>query len=214
MNFDSTEAFAPATATITVGGLAGGETISHNMFYQVGASCTAAVLYVGGAGGPTFTASGIPAAPQRASDFHGVAITALSATGIRATTEYFHTLSARTVTLGAVMPTPTITTLAGAYKRLQAVYTLPADYPGLTGFGYVNGAGTKSVAISATPGYRGGSSTTLGLDNYSGLAGWDDTWPPGTGATGDWTISGFGNALVNPCTENASTKFAIEGGTF
>jgi hypothetical protein len=186
----------------------------QNMNYQVGGSCTAAVLYVNGTGGATFTASGIPGAQQRASDFHGLAITALSATGIRTITQYNHTLSARTVTLGAVMPTPTITTLAGAYKRLQAVYTLPADYPGLTGFGYMNGSGSKSVAISATPGYRGGSSTTLALDNYSGLTGWDDTWPPGTGSTGDWTISGFGAALVNPCVENASTKFAIGSGTF
>ncbi|MEP7326805.1 MAG: hypothetical protein ABI836_12710, partial [Gemmatimonadota bacterium] len=215
MDFGGVEAFVPATATITVGGLVGGETVSQNMFYQVGASCSAALLYVNGPGGASFTASGIPGAQQRASDFHGVAIIAFSATAIRTTTEYFHTLSARTVNLGALLPVPTITTLAGPYKRLQAVYTLPADYPGLTGFGYVNGAGTKSVAIGATPAYRGGAATTLALDDYSALTGWDNTWPPGTGSSGNWSISGFGSANAGvACTEGGSVKFATGGGTF
>ena len=134
MDFAGVEAFVPATATITVGGLVGGETVTQSMSYQVGASCTAALLYAGGIGGATFTASGIPAAQQRASDFHGISIAAIAASNaFRSIIEYLHTLSASTVNLGAVMPTPTITTLAGAYKRLQAVYTLPADYQIFTG---------------------------------------------------------------------------------
>ena len=69
MNFDSTEAFVPATAP-SPRRLVGGETIGQNMFYQVGASCTEAILYAGGRR-RDLTASGIPGAQQRASDFHG-----------------------------------------------------------------------------------------------------------------------------------------------
>ena len=215
MDFGGVEAFVPATATITVGGLVGGETISQSMSYQVGASCTAALLYAGGIGGATFTASGIPGAQQRASDFHGISISAIGATALRSITEYFHTLAARTVNLGAVMPTPTITTLGGPYKRLQAVYTLPADYHIFTSFGYSNGAGDRTVGITATFGYLGGSAVTLALADYSALAGWDNTWPPASASTGNWSATGSGSTITSTvCTEGVSVKFAIETGTF
>jgi len=64
LNFNGVEAFAPATATITLGGLLGGEQVSQNMSYQVNANCATAPLYVGGTGGATFTASGIPSGQQ------------------------------------------------------------------------------------------------------------------------------------------------------
>jgi hypothetical protein len=216
MDFAGVEAFVPATATITVGGLVGGETVTQSMFYQVGASCTAATLYAGGIGGAAFTASGIPGAQQRASDFHGISITAIAAsTAFRSTIEYHHTLSTSTVNLGAAMPTPTITTLAGAYKRLQAVYTLPAEYQILTGFTYSNGAGTNTVSLTATFGYLGGTATTLAMPDYSGLAGWDNTWPPASASTGTWNTIGNGsNISGSVCTENASVKFATLPGTF
>ena len=136
MDFNGVEAFVPATALITVGGLGGGETIIAGMSYQVGASCTAATLSSGLIGGATFTASGIPGAQQRASDFHGISISASLGSGaLRSTTEYFHTLGARTVTLGAAMPAPGIT-IAGravhpaagvlhASGRLQHVHGVP-----------------------------------------------------------------------------------------
>ena len=132
LDFAGSEAFAPATATITLAGLSGGETVIQGMFYQVGANCATATLYTGGTGGTTFTASGIPSGQQLGTDFHGLFVSASTTTASRLITEYFHTLAARTVTLGAAMPTPTITDLGGPYKRLQAAYTLPTDYEGFT----------------------------------------------------------------------------------
>src|SRR6059058_3733343 len=140
LDFAGSEAFAPAAATITLGGLAGGEDVSQGMFYQVGANCATASLYGGAIGGATFTASGIPSAQQVGTDFHALFVAASLTNGSRFITQYNHTLTARTVTLGAAMPTPAITSLAGPYQRLQAVYTLPADYQGSTGLRYTDGA--------------------------------------------------------------------------
>jgi len=113
------------------------------------------------------------------------------------------------------MPTPTITTLGGPYKRLQAVYTLPADYHIFTSFGYSNGAGDRTVGITATFGYLAGSAVTLALADYSALAGWDNTWPPASASTGNWSATGSGSTITSTvCTEGVSVKFAIETGTF
>jgi hypothetical protein len=215
VDFGGAQAFAPATALITVGGVVGGETVSYNMDYQVGASCTSALLYSAQNVGASFTGSGIPGAQQRADDFHAIVITALTATNaFRSITESFHTLAARTVTPGAALPVPTVTSLSATYQRLQAVYTLPADYNGATTFAYDDGSG-KSVSITARFGYLGGTATTLALADYSGLAGWNNSWAPGAGIPSDWSVSAFGgNAVGSACTENASLKSAVVSGTF
>ena len=214
LDFGAAEAFTPTTATITLAGLAVDETVFQGMFYQVGANCATATLYTSGDGGETFTASGIPSGQQRVTDFHGVnVVTSAGDTAFRFITQYNHTLAARTVTLGAAMPAPTITDLGGPYKRLQAGYTLPTDYEGLTSFDYSDGA-NKSVNISATFGYLGGASTTLALADFSSLSGWDNTWAPASSSTGDWTVSGAGTLPGSVCVENASFKAASVSGTF
>jgi uncharacterized membrane protein len=215
VDFAGVEAFVPGNATITVNGLVGGETLSQGMFYQV-ANCMAALLYIGAdaGAGPSFTASGIPGAKQRVSDYHGILVSATTASASRSITEYFHALSARTLTLGAAMPTPAVTSLGGPYKRLQAVFTLPTDYQSSTAFVYSD-AGGKSVSLSATFGYLGGAATTLGLADYSGLAGWDNAWAPASASSVDWNAIGSGgNVTGSVCAENARIKSATVSGTF
>ena len=215
LDFGGVEAFTPATATITLSGLAGGEDVSQSMFYQVGANCATASLYGAATAGASFTASGIPSGQQLVTDFHGLNVFASTTTDTRFITQYNHDLTARTLTLGPVMPAPVITDLTGggSYKRLQAVYTLPTAYEGSTSFGYTDGA-SKSVNISATFGYLGGTSTTLALADYSALSGWDNTWPPATGGTADWTVSGTSTFPASACTEGATFKSASVTGTF
>jgi len=214
LDFGGSEAFTPATATITVASLVAGETVSQSMLYYVGAICAPATLYSGATGGASFTASGIPGTQQRANDYHGLFVAASTSTNaVRSITEYFHTLAARTVTPGAAMPTPTITSLGGPYKRLQAAYTLPGDYQGATGLQYIDGV-PKAVSIDATFGYLGGAATTLALPDFSALAGWDNNWAPPSASTGFWQVSGLGTFPGSACTEGASYKSATVSGTF
>jgi hypothetical protein len=216
VNFDSTEAFTPADATMTVAGLTANETVPlHTMDYRVGADCMPAALYAFGDGGTTFTASGI-GAQQRANDFHGLGVTATDATtnASRTIVEYFHTMADRTVTLPTALPVPTITELAAPYKRLQAVFTLPADYNFQAQFTYSSSTGNQSVIMIATLAYLGGQSTTLAFADYSGLAGWDNAYAPSTSATGSWVIQATGGSLVSLCTESANRKIALLPGQF
>jgi hypothetical protein len=217
LDFSGVEAFPLDNATITLSGLLGTETASQNMTYQV-AGCQGGPLYTGVAvAGASFTAAGVPAAQQLASDFHGLSVIAGNAGGTetRDISLYFHTFGPRTITLPAVFPTPTITALGGPYKRLQAAYTLPTDYDQRTSFNYTDQVATsKSVSISASIGYLGGTAVTLGLADYSGLAGWDNNWAPASANTADWTASGIGGAAVGGyCTEGASLRYGSARGS-
>jgi hypothetical protein len=211
LDFGAGEAFTPASATMTLNGLLGGEEVTQQMSYQVNANCAAAFLYSGGAG-PSFPAFGIPPANQDPTDFHGLQVFASTSTGFRTLTQYNHTFMARTLTLGAVLPAPTITTLSAPYKQLQAAYMLPTDYEGSTSFAY-NDGGNKSVSISATFGFLGGTSVTLALPDFTAVAAWDNSFAPATGGTANWTLVGT-SAFTSACTEGATFKNASETGTF
>ena len=213
VDFASVESFTPATATITLNGLLGSEQyVQQEMVYQVAANCATAFLYSGDISGATFTAFGIPSGQQQPTDFHGLLVLASTSTGIRIIQQYNHSLVARTLTLGAVMPTPSITLLAAPYERLEADYTLPGDYQRSTSFGYQDGT-NKSVTISATFGYLGGPSTTLALPDFSALSGWDNNWAPSSTSTGTWFVSGNGGS-GSACTEGASVTAATVNGTY
>lgn len=210
LDFSAVEAFTPASATITLNGLLGGEEVLQQMSYQVNANCATAILYSGGAGA-TFTAFGIPGPEQVVTEFHGLQVSATTSTGFRSMTQYNHTFMARTLTLGAVLPAPTITDLGGLYKRLQAVYTLPTDYEGFTSFGY--SGGNRSVSITATFGFLGSTSVTLALPDFSAVAGWDNSFAPAPGGTANWNLTGT-SPFASACSEGATFKNASETGTF
>jgi hypothetical protein len=217
LDFTAGEAFALDIATFTITGLAGGETIDHAMSYQVG-SCIGAQIYAAvPVTGSTFTAAGVPAARQQATDFHAVSLIAQDAAThmTRGTSQYFHTFGARAVALPAVFPTPTITSLGGTYKRLQAVYTLPADYQQSTDFQYVDHAVSGAlVEMTATMAYLGGTAVTLAMPDFSGLAGWNNSWAPSAANLADWWALGTGgNSTAGSCSEGALRNFGLVSGS-
>ena len=215
VDFTGSESFAAASATMTIMGLSGGETIIQSLAYHVGATCEAATLGFPGTAAPSFTAFGIPAAPQRASDFHRIGIIASNgSTDVRTVNESFHTFGARTVSLGSSLAAPTVTTLAGPYKRLQAAFTQGGEYGGPSTFGYVDASTDKTVNLSASAAYRGGPGITLALADFSALAGWNNSWAPASAATGNWNVSAIGGTAGSACVENANQKSAARGGTF
>lgn len=144
---------------------------------------------------------------QVASDFHGFSLFAHDAgtNMTRTTTQFFHTFGAKNIALGALFPIPTVTSLAGPYKRLQAVYTLPTDYQQSTSLVYSDHvAAGKSVSMMASFAYLGGTAVTLALADYSALAGWDNNWAPASANVADWSVAGTGgNATSGFCTEGA-----------
>ncbi len=225
VDFNAGDSFAPVTANMTVTGMTGGERLTHGMAYYTTAACTYASLYAfaGSLAASTFTASGIPAGMQRGTDFHQIYVTTLTQatqsappTATRTVQEWFHTLGDRTVALPATLPAPSITSLAGPYRRLQAVFGVPADYQLNTIFAYTESSGLRFASISATIGYLGGPNATLAMPNFDGMTNWNNAWPPASGSTGTWFTDANGNNIGagGICTENARVVGATQLGNY
>jgi hypothetical protein len=213
LDFGAAEAFNPVTATATTTG-AGSDQLITSMSYWV-AGCLGASLETNPFASASVTMRGIPAAQQRATDYHLFTVTASSgATGTRVYQESFHTLADKTFALPVPLPTPAVTTLPGAYKRLQAALTLPPDYQSSLNLFY--SAGTKTVFVVSTFGWLGGAAATVASPDFAGVSGWQDSWAPATGTTVNWTVNGVGTTITTAgslCTEGARNRSTSVAGS-
>lgn len=213
LDFGSTSAFAPESASVAVSGATTGQSVFQSVSYLTGAACDVHPLFTSIPGAATtLPIFGMPAAKQVSSDFHFVTVTAATATAGRSASKAFHTLGNQTVTLGASLGTPNVTVLSGPYKRLQAVVTPGADYNLASALGYeASGGGTASVSISATAGFVGGSTATLSMPDFSAVSGWSNAWAPGSSATTDWSVNAVGGTSTL-CSEGARSVLAFVSG--
>ncbi|MBX3147836.1 MAG: hypothetical protein KF785_13800 [Gemmatimonadales bacterium] len=225
VDFEGPDSFTPASATISVTGQRTGSTMNHSMAYFTGAACHIAALYTSSAPTTTsMTAFGFPTSLQEASDFHMLTVTELRDAGTvptgysggRVIQQVFHQLTNRTVALPAQLSRPTVTTLTGPYRRLQAVITVPDEYQRLISLSYNQTGSARTVNLTATPGWFGSDTATLAMPDLSGLPGWNPVWAPPAEATGTWAVQATGNNLTSStvCIEGAYIIQASELGTF
>jgi hypothetical protein len=205
-DFGGASAITPITGTITVSNPVAGDAIVANMGYLTGTSCGFGALYtLPSSASPVLSMFGIPAASQRPTDFHYLQVFARNgSTATRTLALAFNAFADRTVTLGGVPATPTITDLGlAAYKRLQGAGTVPTDYSTSTALIYTQHGTAISAVITATQGWLGGFSVTLAFPDFTAVSGWTNSWAPAAGMTADWTwLSNFVN-YTTLCTEGA-----------
>jgi hypothetical protein len=234
MNFGSgsTESVATAQATLTVTGLQASESMLMASAYLTGASCDIALLKSWGPPGAQSGTSratpilGLPAAQQRATDYHEFAVGTSSSENlplllfdipvsrynappaVRVARMFFRTMADKTVALGSLFGTaPTVTKLAGGggtYKRLQATFTIPADYQTSATLEYGAGPnGTQSASVTASLGWLGGTAATIAVPDFSTVAGWTNSWLPSDGTFVSWSVTATGsNVTTTQCVEN------------
>lgn len=217
VDFNGAESFAPVAATVTVNGLVADDQLNSQMNYWSTAACSWAILHVKQGLTSPFTTTGIPAAQQRPTDFHNLMVTGNSPTqGTRAVQHSFNVLGDRTVTLPTPVPLPTVTVLAGSYRRLQAAISVPAEYDSHTMFSYWQGVAGSAMTMLATAAWVGGTSTTLAFPDLSGVAGWNNAWAAAAGAGGNWALLEAGKSMGfagNLCVEGGIVRSAQRYGT-
>jgi hypothetical protein len=216
LDFAGAEAIAPSFVVASISG-APGEQVTHFMQYLTGTGCVAAPLYSIPVPGSTATMYGIPAAQQRPNDYHMLTVTATTANTTRVVQETFHTLAGRLLALGGILPNVSLTAPVGAYKRVQATLTLPAEYQGTASLTYTqsSGATVRAAVMSATFGWRGGDAAVLGVPDFAGVAGWNDQWAPLNGVTGNWTVQATGSNFTGTlCAEGTRFISTTAQGTF
>ncbi len=193
IDFNGANAIVPTPATMSVANSQGGDQLQFSLQYATGgtAACSGGAL----SSIPSATTSevmyGIPAAAQRATDFHQLQVFATSSpqTENRMVTQSFHAFADHTVTLGPMLPTPTMTDLnLAAYRRLQAVGTIPTEYPTAVNLQYTNNASFKTVSLIASLNWVGGTTATLAMPDFTAVAGWNSTWAPPAGQAVNWTM--------------------------
>lgn len=201
---------APVLDTMMVNGTIGGS-ISHTMSYLT-RGCEAGEMYYLADSTNHIPVFGMPASLQQASDLHVLQVTEVGNIG-RTVTTVFHTLTPGTVTLGSTIA-PVVTALAGPYKRLQGVVTLPADYNSVN-FSITFGSSGRVEALGQTRSYSGTGVVTLAMPDFSSVAGFSASWVGATSDVASYILSansGF-SAAANACAEGATASSAYVGGS-
>lgn len=205
LDLTSGEALDPVTATATISGMVGGETLgSVGTSFLSGASCTVAPLWSVTPGpGSTSPMYGLQPA---ASGVHRVSVTASGNGRFRSVDEHFASFGDQTIALGSEMPVPVLTQLSGNYLRLQVQATLPSDLIGPVTVAYGN------ATINASAAWLGGALATLGMPDFIVTAGWNDSFGPVlSGQPVDWVFGTSGQPLANPCAGGRSVSASVSG---
>ena len=204
-------------ATITVSGLAGGETGFARSQYAVssaGAVCSAVPLRTANLGS-TFEMRSVPASEQATDEYHVAYLTINTGNNTKLVQEAFSTLADRTVAVPADMPAPTLTDVTGGanYLRLQADLTVPAEYDTWVLFDYFTS--NTNVAVFATSGVMSGS-VSLIMPDFTGVAGWSDEFAMSPSATGvEYGVAAQGQTGEVPlCTDGGRSVFGGISGTY
>lgn len=163
------------------------------------------------------TVYGVPSGLTQSGDLHQILAFAYTTSGgnttSRGITQYNRDLVARTVTLGAALTNPTLSSLGSApYVRYSATGSWQSDYPHSVGVGYtksVSGSNAWTLTVSRTYAGAGASTYSLVMPDFSGVAGFNTAWGMGTGtANVSITASGVSSGF------NTGTGIWSEGGFF
>jgi uncharacterized membrane protein len=209
---DMSAAPSMVPATISLAGSPPGS-VYFTIRYATGATCDRIEINPTRVSsvGTSFTASGVAAAQQRASDFHNVLIDVLSGpNGERTLEESFHSWGNRTLTLGVPLPVPSVTNLSATRTRYQVAFTLPDGYQEQAVFTYYTPSGPFDGSpilqgeVRASFAWMGSTgSQVLVVPDLSGVPGWSDSFLPGLSSV-TWKLMVTGDSSGgNRCVEGA-----------
>jgi hypothetical protein len=174
IDFEGAESFAPASVVITLAN-AGGDQTSILSTFQTANGAAGALINLFGA-----TVLGVPASKTQAGDLHTVFAQASAAgnNAYRVVAQYNRDLTARTLTFGAALNAPTITTPGSG--RVKVTGSWQADYgdAGSAAMSQGSAASTRAWTISGSRAYFGAGSSgyEFELSDFSGVAGFQATW--------------------------------------
>ena len=194
-DFGSSEAFPPATATLTINGMSS-EGASVGVRLLTG---TTEVLF-----SPVVSASldvarpysALPTAQLRPGDLQEVFVSAVASTASRSAQLYFRSPSDLTLAIPAPLVRPTFATVATTPAlRLAARFVPQGDYDRTASISYQQGT-TRIVGVTMTAAYAsavGGYELTV--PDLSAVTGFDPTWALHTGLPLLWTAGRVGGTL-------------------
>jgi hypothetical protein len=195
LDFNGADGFAPEQATATLAN-ANGEQIVSVMSMQTNGGTFGTFYSAAEIGSPASIAIyGVPSARRVGNDLHFLNVTATPATGptnvrTRNIGLLFAAMGPKSVTFGAALSAPTVTSLGS--QRTQVQLPVQAEYNRYWVFDLQQPNADRQITIEATGGWLGGGATlTLAMPNLSAVTGWNATWALNTGNT-NWTVTATG----------------------
>lgn len=214
LDFNGAEAFAPASATYTLSGAIGGEITQILSFFNTTNGTSAGFLFgslLNTSG--SATVYGVPTNRLASSDFHfamGFSV-AQDASNQRGVYQYNRELVNRTLTLGPLLSTPTVSTVGTApYVRLRSAGTWQTDYADGIGVTFQQGttnSNTRSWTISQSRAFLAGASYQLEIPDLTGTSGWNTSWGLITGLETTVSTSATGGAVQAFITPSEGAAF-------
>ena len=225
LDFNASEAVAPVSRNVTVNG-AGSDFLSTSVSY-VTANNAITTLYTDAlSSGATRAYYGVPAASQATGDLHLLTAVATNVSGstanyLRIFGTYFKDATDKTVTLGPVPATATVSVLGTTpYVRLRMQWTAQTEYGKYFSaiYSQSNAAAPRTAIVSATSGYLGSTSVDLAIPDFTGVAGWDSNWGLKAGQATQWVATGTswsstGGVIGSPATEGGTLQIGSRIGT-
>lgn len=198
-DFDGSEAVAPATAQVTVASMGALDTVAIQSVYNGNRGSAFGIValleYLNGDGAVTYAS--VPVNLLGAGD-----IQLLQATGnaagvpgnVRMAGVYFRSASNRTLTLGPVLGTPTVTTVATTpYVRPRVQLTTQPEYNRQVNTIFEQGSLNRTVSLLATGAYFGTpTSWDVTVPDFSGLPGWNNAWGLADATATTWSTTATG----------------------
>jgi hypothetical protein len=196
LDFTSPEAFAPATATLTIGDL-GAESAMAGVRLITATSEVLLAPPPSASFAVTRVYAALPATQLRAADLQALNVSAVSASGSRSTQLYFRSIGDRFLSLPAPLTRPTFDTMATTPSlRLRARFVPQTDYDRAALITYQQGRTTiVSVTMTAAYAARTASGYDLIVPDLTGTAGFDPRWAVQPGRTVLWTAGRIGGTL-------------------
>jgi hypothetical protein len=211
LDFGAAEAFAPATANVTLTGLAA-DTASILSLFNGTRGATFGLIgtissYVAASGAKAYDA--IPSAQLNTTELQQLFATTSGATSSRFSGVYFRSPTDRTIAMGPTLSAPTVTRdNTGPYSRTRVQLPVQTDYNRFMSADYTQSSGNRSATVTITTGYTNGAAWDVTLPDLTSVAGWLNTWGLQNGTGIRWSISAQGGSL------NQLDQTITDGSTF
>ncbi len=212
LDFASSEAFTPATATVTVSN-AGDEVVGAVPTYYTANSGGRIPVQNGYFADAVTTRSyvGIPTAQQKAGDFNalGVGVSAQDMSYTRGVTTFFTAVANKTVSVGPVPNQPTISAVNTPSTSLPtAQWTGQHEYGQYFTAAFAQFPG-NSATIFASSGYEGDiGMVKIAMPDLSSVGGWSKAYGLTPGTLTRWNTGAFSADF--PIDRMSTLKFSID----
>ncbi len=225
VDFTGAESFAPAFADYTIAN-AGSDFVQVSGSFVTQNGGVGTVSFPGLAVGPA-RLYGIPLAQTQPGDLHQVFAFAFTGTetasSSRAVVQYNRELINRTITLGPSLSSPTVTSLGTSpYVRFTISGPWQSEYADAIGVSFTQlTTGSNSWVITASRTYIGAGTSTwsLAIPDFSGVAGFSNSWALSAAST-TWSMTAYSGTLAGGTVagalgfgENGTFRFAARTGT-